>query len=622
MKRKAKVHGRSKLTGICVLGGFAVAGVSQVNVQLISAGKIQDLANGVGRYKQVRDLPAQRGVIKSADGRVLARTDTAYEFGINFNDVPKSRALFADLAAAAGITPAELEAAATVRKSVYYTKLLTQAQGEAVDRVKELYRANGISTKRISHREYPLGNDMSGLLGLVRSPLNPKTDMPFLDEDGVPLAPKGDGGLEQGLEVQLRGVDGRREGMRDVDGNFLPLRSKESRERKQGAEVVLTIDSAAQQVAAQYIEKAVVENKATSGVAMVMDVHTGDLLACAQYPAFDPESNLTARDYNPAYMATYEPGSTFKILTLAEALSNGAAQVGETIPSSGSLTHRGITISDSHAVAGQVTQERAISESSNVLAATWSIRMGREKIRGFIDRAGLTAKANLGVVTEAKGQYDATDNSIAQTMVMGFGQGFKSTPISFLSAFSAIGNGGVQVMPRLVKSIDGVEQPYKPTKALFSPAVADYVLALMESVFHKGGTGQHLQIPGYRLAGKTGTAEKKGTAHGGYVSNFVGFVPASSPQAVVLVMVDDPRGGKYYGGSVAGPVFREIARHLHTKYHIKPQTAEAIAIAREADKNLDTQARFEACQKIIDDFTNRRSVKLVPPATIVRAARP
>ncbi|MBL8049511.1 MAG: penicillin-binding protein 2 [Chthonomonas sp.] len=615
MKRRQE-NSRSKWATLAMCGLFGIAGLSQVNVQLVSSGKIQKLANDAGRYKQSKTLAAQRGTIMSADGRVLARTETAYEFGVNFADIPKSRALFADLGAAAGISPAELETAASERKSVYYSRLLTSTQGEAVERIKEAYRANGISTKRVSRREYPLGNDTSGILGLVRAPLDPKTELPILDEHNKPLPEKGSGGLEQGQEKLLRGVDGLREGMRDVDGNFLPLRSKQSIDRKQGAEMVLTIDSQLQQVAAQFVEKAVVEHKATSGVALVMDISNGDLMACAQFPAFDPEVNKNARDYNPAYMATYEPGSTFKILTLAEALQNGSAQVGETIPSSGSLTYKGITVSDSHAVSGQVSQERAIAESSNVLAATWAIRMGREKIRGFIDRSGLTSKVNIGVVSEAHGAYDASDDSIAQTMVMGFGQGFKSTPIAFLSAFSAIGNHGMQVHPRLIKSVDGVEQPNRAPKQLFNAATSDYVLTLMEAVFHKGGTGKHLIIPGYRLAGKTGTAEKKGTKNGGYVSNFVGFVPATNPRAVVLVMIDDPRAGSYYGGSVAGPVFREIARSLIQKYRIKPQTAADIAEAREMDSKSDTQASFALTQMAMDSVVAMWNGQTLPADTM------
>lgn len=597
-KRHKQVLTRRNWAAIAMSSAFGAAALSQLNAQVLSAGSIVDKATTLGRYKKESRIAPQRGDVVTQDKQILARTLVSYEFFVNFAKVPQSRAFFADLGAAAGVSPAELEAASAVQpRTAFYRELLTASQGAAVERVRDLYRADGVSLRKIVHREYPFGKQTSAILGTFRVPLNPDTDKPILDEKGNTLPETGQNGLEEGLNRALSGTEGIKVGVKDSDGNFLPLRLQKSVPCKDGARIELTLDSSLQRLAAEQIETAVRTNQATTGVAIVMDLKQGDILAMAQYPAYDPMKNLAAHDFNAATMLILEPGSTFKILTLAEALERGKAEVGERINSSGTLTYRGVTVHDAHPVAGAVTQERAIAESSNVLAATWATRLGREGMRSFLARSGLTSPTNIGLPRESRGSYIASDQSISQTMVMGFGQGFRSTPLAFLSAFSAIGSEGRRIVPRLINKIDDrLIQPVKQDQ-LFRPEIANYVLSLMEGVFHRGGTGAHLQIPGYRLAGKTGTAEKKGSATGGYVANFVGFVPAEKPRAIVLVMVDNPLR-EHFGGQVAGPVFRELARSLIQRYHITPLDAQQLEVLKHGPTAEEQAKMFEATQTL------------------------
>ncbi|MCE9559614.1 MAG: penicillin-binding protein 2 [Armatimonadetes bacterium] len=588
---------RARVTGWGLSALFIVSGLSQANTQLFSRSSVLEKAINSNRYLMERTDTASRGSIVSSDGRVLARTENQFEFSVNFEDVPSAKGFFVDLGAAAGVTPSELELANFGGKRLYFQKMLNDSQAKNVERVRQAWGADGVSLKRKTSRVYPMGAMTSGLIGLMQIPR---------DDNGKPLKdprtheylpPRGTTALEGGQDAVLSGSDGKRVGMVDKDGAFLPLRTKDSYPRKDGALIQLTIDSQLQQRASTEIQKAVQIHHATSGCVIIMEPATGDLLACAQWPAFDPEKAPEAADWNPAYMATYEPGSTFKILTLARALDCGAVQVGDHIDSNGAWTYQGSTIHDSHPVTGSVSQEKAIAKSSNVLAAHWAVATGRERFRAFIDDIGITEPTGIGVKKEFTGSYVRSDTSPMQLMNMGFGQGMKATPASLASAFSMIANEGFQMRPRLLKSIDGKEQPIRKGKQIVKPAIANYVLQLMESVIDgEGGTGSKLKIPGYRLAGKTGTAQKVGAAGGGYVANFVGFVPAQKPKAMILVMIDHPQGD-YYGGSVSGPVFKELARDVIQHFRIQPQVStlpeagESVA-ARTKTLMTDAEAEF------------------------------
>lgn len=562
-------------------GLFALAAFSQLKLQTAEKAGTLKLAEETKRFTLTRTDYAKRGAIFTSDGKPLAEDEDAYELNVQFAKVPRSEAFFMALGEATGIPASEFQALASEgRKQTSWRRPVSQEQSDAIAQVKAEWRADGVSLKRTGRRAYPLGNAASCLVGVFR--------------DGKSLGL----GLEASKNAVLTGENGKRVGLTDKRGAFLPMRLAEAtKDRRDGTNVTLTIDSDLQAVAAQAVKDAVDSNKAENGIAMVMDPHTGDILAMANWPSFAPyaadgmEGTLSGNSgYNPCYMAQLEPGSTFKILTLAKALDAGKTNMGDVINCSGEYhpTPKTRIRCDAHhgnRAHGPVNPIRAIAKSCNVSAATWAMRVGREPFIDYVRNLGLLSRSKLGVPGEAHGNFNYNEPAQQlQLATVGFGQSITCTPVTLLSAFGMLANDGVRMEPRLIKRIGSVDQPVEPSAPLIRKETADKVLQCMEAVIEDdAGTGKKFRIPGYRLGGKTGTAQKVGKATKGqraYVSNFVGFVPAEKPKAVILVMVNHPQGGKYYGADVAGPAFQQLAKAVIRRYNIPPSVPAEVNAAR------------------------------------------
>jgi cell division protein FtsI/penicillin-binding protein 2 len=550
--------------GVC----FVVAALSQAEAQLWGAKATIAKAREAGLYEASREDPARRGFISSADGQLLATNDDRYELVLDPSRTPVSPAFLIELAAASGLPYAELAAAArTARRLTAWERALHPSQAEAVNRIKKRWRADGLGVKLGQMRAYPLGDAASGIVGRL--------------VDGKPVA-----GLELSANKLLAGTDGYRRGMTDRTGAFLPMRmSDDSRARVDGQSLRLTIDSRLQLTAAAAVRRAVETHRASSGVAIVLDPGTGDLLAMANWPSADPErpraTTGISPDFNPNVMGAYEPGSTFKVLTLAKALDLGVVSRGSTLNCTGELRYNRhwrvrCSVHQGKRAHGQVDLERAIAKSCNVAAATWALRIGYERMTEFLEKDRIIARTQLGLPLERAGLFDRGEYAKPlQLMNLGFGQALTATPVALAGAFSILANEGRYVTPRIIASVDGRPIPSRAPERVIGPEAAGEVLRLMEAVIQSdAGTGRSLRLPGYRLAGKTGTAQKvdraTGKMGGGYVSSFVGFVPAERPRAVVLVMIDEPKAGGFYGSEVAGPVFLEIARDIVARLGIPP----------------------------------------------------
>jgi len=543
-------------------GGLLVLAVlSQARVHLVERGKIIELARESKRFIVEKKEPAIRGAIYSADGKALSQADDRRLLVIDFRKVPHSPGFFMALGAASGISPSELaDRAASGQKVVEWNRTFTASQSEAIQEVKRKWRADGVGTRVSPNRAYGLGEAASSLVGIYRA-------------SGPKL------GVEQAYDEKLSGTDGRIIGMVDKEGQYLPMRVDRSTKRKtDGRPITLTIDSELQHIAYESIKSAVKARNARQGAVVMMDPVNGNVLALASYPSFDPTKPF--RETKPgelpdgfatAFQASLEPGSTFKIATVAKALDEGLLRPDEIVNCSGSITIGSTTVhcamhggTRSH---GQVNPEQAIARSCNVAAAIWALKVGNEKFNQFIEGLGMLERHPLGLPGEPRPQYDK--NAPAPKLHLanvGFGQAINVTPVALATAFCAIANGGTSVKPRLVDRIGDEVQPIHKGDRILQPETCETVLNYMRSVITSDrGTGKTLRIPGYDLGGKTGTAQKtnastKSMKGGGYVANFVGFVPAANPRAVILVMVDDPQGGEYYGAEVAGPVFLEVAR--------------------------------------------------------------
>ncbi len=539
---------------------FAASGFSQVNRQVIGASDTITLAKKSNRYTIERTDRASRGNIVSADNQVLAQTVDRFELRVDLRKIPHTPGFYTEFSDAAGVSAAELAAAVdSGKKSIYWGESIRSDAATRIQDVKTKWRADGISLARTSSRVYPLGYSVASLLGNV--------------QNNVPS-----GGLEKTQDAVLSGRHGKRIGLVDRTGAFLPMRmDRDSVEREDGENLQLTIHSVLQARASEYLKAAVESNGATGGVAIVIQPQSGDILAMANWPAPDPAGGRPILGFNQNYSSVYEPGSTFKILTLAKALETGNARVDERFQCNGEM-HWGAGYRvrcDLHGgtrAHGSIDAELVIAKSCNVVSATWARRVKYAEVSKYLKDLGLLSKPELGSTSEIAGQFNekeyAKDLQIAN---VGFGQSISCTPLGLASAFSMLGNGGVRMKPRLIKSVGVQETPPKPMGQIVQKTVADEVLHIMESVIEtKEGTGKTLRIPGYRLAGKTGTAQKLGGGVNGYVSSFIGFVPARNPQACILVMVDNPTRGKIYGAAVAGPVFRSLAEEVIEQFQIPP----------------------------------------------------
>lgn len=528
------------------LGGlFVGAAVTQGRTQITDRKEIITKAIETHRYDIERKEPARRGTVRSEDGKVLAQSRDAYEFGIDYSKCPKSPGFFLALAEATGMSASELrEPGLRGVDSRYWPDPVPADDYSAIRQVQTDWKADGISLRRIENRVFPLAEAGAGILGTMR--------------DGKPV-----NGLEKSQENALSGQDGRAEGFVDRTGVFMPLRGSEIIDKINGEDITLTLNSDLQMEATQAIREAVEMRHAKSGAAVVMDPKTGRILAMANWPSYDPAGPIPmGADLNAAYMSRFEPGSTFKTLMLALALDKGVVNKDTIMHCPGSIVVAGHTIHCSHGAHGDISIGKAIAESCNVSAAHWAMDVGYDSFVDYVKKLGFMDKPDLGLPGEIRGSYNLNDaNKTLQIAINGFGQSMNVPPVMLCSDFAMLANGGVRMKPQLIERVG--DKQFAPVEAgrMVTQASADYVRRLMIGTIESDeGTGKKLRIPGYTLAGKTGTAQKMaGGEDKGYVSSFVGFVPAEDTKAVVLVMVNDPKVG-HYGADVAGPVFVDIAK--------------------------------------------------------------
>ncbi|MCH8978769.1 MAG: penicillin-binding protein 2 [Armatimonadetes bacterium] len=544
---RAPLPGAFFATLAWMLATFGLAVFTQVRLQVADRSAVLAKAKSAQMLERSLQRSADRGTLYSADNQVLAQSRTAYEFGVFFDRVPSTPGFFMALAEAAGISEADISVPFLSGRPNVWLDALHTAQYKRVRRVMSEWGADGVSLKEQTSRVYPLRKDAIGLTGWIR--------------DGVAQM-----GIELAYDKVLSGQGGSATGIYGLDGQFRQMGAR-TEARKDGADVRLTIDSVLQSVATDGIRRAVEINMAQSGAVVVLEPKTGNILAMASWPTFDPVQGPDGTsELMTSYMEVLPPGSTFKVLTLAKALEMGAVDGQLQIDCTGTKVlgpGRSVRcdLHNGRRAHGTVSLEEAIARSCNVSAATWALAVGRDEMIHFLRDVGLLDRSGLGLTAEAAPQFnfEAWDKE-RQLATLGFGQSLAVTPLGLASALSTIANDGVYVPPRLVSHVAGREAPMPEQRRVFSQDVARQVRRYMESVVHEEwGTADKLAIPGIRIAGKTGTAQKLGEG-GGNVSAFVGMFPADHPRAVVLVVVNEPKAGEIYGSVVAGPAFDEIAR--------------------------------------------------------------
>ena len=514
-------------------------------------------------------LPGRRGLILDRTGSQLAVNVRAESIYAVPRAVPDEDAFAVAIAPALRLTPADV-AARLRRGGPYFAWLARRQPPEAIEAVRALHLGDAVGILPETRRAYPARTLAASAIGFVG-----------LDDAGL-------AGLELQYDAMLHGVEGLRTARRDAIGRELVQTERVLVPPRDGDTVVLTIDEVVQHIAERELARAIDSANAQGGAAIVMDPQTGALLALATAPTFDPNRYAAAPAAlwkSRAVAEVYEPGSTFKLILAAAALSSHAVGSGEVFSDRGTIRINGATIHDAEPPErSTLTLAEIIKYSSNVGAVQVATRVGKERFFAFIQQCGFGRITGIDLPGEVAGIIRPLRQWYGPSLQnIGFGQGISVTPIQLLVAVSAFATHGLAVHPHLVEAVRDpsghiVATPGNiPPHRIIAPEVADQVLAMMRDVV-EGGTGVKARLAGYPVAGKTGTAQRPGAGRGyepgAYVSSFVGIVPASDPRLAVLVIVDRARG-VYFGGDVAAPAFREIARQVLWYLRVPPaETAE------------------------------------------------
>ena len=490
-------------------------------------------------------VPGERGRVLDRNGKVLAVSEDAATVIATPYQVKDPEGTAERLAEVLPGTRLDFEDALSDPESgfAYLAKKVSLSQADRVEKLK----IDGVSTLPDSRRLYPQGALAAQVIGAVGA-----------ENEGLT-------GLEQSQDATLGGDNGEQEVVHDARGE--PIRFDTIKQASVGQDLRLTIDAPIQDRAEEAIAEAGEQYSATGASAVVMDPDTGDVLAMANWPGFDPSELEGAEPEQLANRATgftYEPGSTFKAFTVAAALEEGLVtpETSFHLPSKLQVADR--EIEEAHARPPiDATVAEILAQSSNVGAVTIGLEVGAEKFDGWIRRFGFGEPTGVGFPGEEQGILLDLDDYSGSTMGnLPLGQGLSVTPMQMAAGYAAIANGGILRTPRLITETGGEQRP--PDSAgtrVMSADTSAKVRTMLEGVLAAGGTASEVEVPGYELAGKTGTAEKAvdgGYSETDYVASFVGFAPAEDPELLVVVMVDEPLE-VHTGGAVAAPVFGQIA---------------------------------------------------------------
>ncbi len=519
------------------------------------------------QQQQTLQINPQRGPLLDRDLRELARsvdTDSIFVAPDEITEIDGAGSIADGLATVLGLDRHVLstqlqEAKENGRRFIWIARRLTPEQAEKIDALK----LPGVHSRKEPKRYYPNGSLAAHVLG-------------FVGLDGAGL-----GGVEQTYNEMVTGEPGRVFLEKDSNG-----KAYESFEipAKTGQTIILTIDQSIQYRAEQALANAVSQSRAKSGTAIVLNPRTGEILALANAPTFDPNSVGTAKPEvrsNWALQNVYEPGSTFKIIAFSAAIEKGLVTPDGRIDCQmGSITVAGRLIHDHHSF-GTLTISEALAKSSNVAAIKLALRVGNDTMYDYITRFGFGSRTGIELPGETPGLLRPVSRWQASSIgSIAIGQEIGITPLQMAAAFGALANNGVRVAPHLVREIRTpsgatVYRSNPEQHRVIGAATASSLRRMLEGVTISG-TAKLAQLNGYTAAGKTGTAQKidpktrtySATKH---VASFVGFAPVDDPAVVIIVVIDEP-GGAYHGGEIAAPVFREIAELVLPNLGIAPDT--------------------------------------------------
>jgi cell division protein FtsI (penicillin-binding protein 3) len=526
---------RRRVLLLGVLSGFVVLLGRSVYLQAIHTNFLQQ--EGDARYSRTLKLPAHRGMITDRHGEPLAISTPVESIWASPPDVEIDAEKLKKLSALLGVKQADLQEKLSKDRSFVYLKRRLPPPDAA--KVMQL-GIPGIFMQREYRRYYPAAEVTAHIVGFTG------------------IEDKGQEGMELVFQNWLAGKPGSRHVLKDRSGHIIED-LEAVKVPQDGRDLALSIDRNIQYLAHRELARAVEQHKAKAGAIVVMDAKTGEVLAMANQPVYNPNNpvKIAGKSRNRAIVDIFEPGSTLKPITAAAAIEAGLFTPDTHIETSPGYMRIGrATIHDAHPQ-GLLTVSQVIQKSSNVGSAKMALSMSPQQLWTVFNQMGFGTPANIGFPGEASGKLRPYKSwRPIEQATMSYGHGISLSLLQLARAYTVFANDG-EIKP--VSLLKLKEVPVG--QQVFSPETARSVLSMLESVTQPGGTAPRAQVMGYRVAGKTGTAHKlegKGYAANRYVSSFVGMAPASNPRLIIAVMIDEPSNGQYYGGSVAAPVFSSV----------------------------------------------------------------
>jgi cell division protein FtsI (penicillin-binding protein 3) len=544
--------GRSRL--LLFLVGVAFAGLlgRAFYVQIYAEDFFQ--AQGESRMGATFELPASRGRIQDRNGQVLATSVTVPSIWAIPEEAKLSIAQRQELARVLGLTRKELDEKLDGQGRFVWLK--RWVDDETALAVKNL-RIAGVHQEREHSRRYPEGEASAHVVGFTN------------------LEDQGQEGIELAFQKQLQGKDGSRSVLRDRLGRVVEDKG-DLVPALHGQDVELSIDAKIQFFAYQKVREAVAEHKAKAGSVVVLDAVTGEVLALANYPSFDPAArkNLSGNQLrNRALTDVFEPGSTMKPLVIAQALESKRVRVDTIV----NVAPRSVVISgwsptDVHPY-GDLTVAGVLQKSSNVGTVKLAMQMPAKELHEVFSGAGLGQRPGLNFPGAISGRLRPYKSwRPIEQATMSFGYGLSASLMQLARAYTVFAHDGELMPVTMLKRPEG--EPVIGSR-LFSAETAKAVREMLQAAASEGGTAPKAQVLGYSVGGKSGTAHKNVEGGKGYISNkyrswFVGLAPISKPRIVVAVMVDEPSNGVYYGGAVAAPVFSQVVAQTLRLMNVQP----------------------------------------------------
>lgn len=524
----------------------------------------QQFFQGQGDARHVRtvELPAHRGMIVDRNGEPLAVSTPVDSVWVNPKRLANQVGDVKRLAKVLNMSASRLSHKLKQRQNKEFLYIKRRVEPHVADLVREL-KISGVGLEKEYRRFYPAGETFSHVVG-------------FTDVDDF-----GQEGLELAFDDWLRGEPGAKRVLKDRYGQSIED-IENIKAPRPGKDLVLSIDRRLQYLAYRELKAQVLKHKAKSGSAVLMDARNGEVLAMVNQPAYNPNDKSSIKYgaiRNRAVTDVFEPGSTVKPFTVAQALASGQYTLNSKIDTRpGFMRVSGHQVKD-HRNYGVIDLTTVITKSSNVASGKIALSLGEGELFDLLKRAGFGEATGVGFPGELSGKLEARPRWYdIDKVALSFGYGFSATTLQLASAYAAIANDGKRPQVSLLKrrAEAGVDK-------VMSENIARHLVSMMETVVTDEGTARKARIEGYRVAGKTGTVKKAATggyAEDKYLSVFAGLAPASDPRLVMVVMIDEPKAGEFYGGAVAAPVFKRVMESSLRLLNVAPDDLGSLRLAK------------------------------------------